>query len=83
VQGEQDDKVNQLTYEQVTLQQPATGRIVQDYISNSVRIAGKAWGLPDLQAVKPADVYVRRIAVAALISTSRSRPCPLSRLQRV
>jgi NitT/TauT family transport system substrate-binding protein len=54
---EKDDKVNVLTYEQVVVPLSQDGMIKPEWISNSVNIAAKVWGLDDLRKVKPQDIY--------------------------
>ena len=54
---EKDDKVNVLTYEQVVVPLSQDGMVKPEWISNSVNIAAKVWGLDDLRKVKPEDIY--------------------------
>jgi NitT/TauT family transport system substrate-binding protein len=62
---EKDDKVNVLTYEQVVLPLSQDGMIKPEWISNSVNIAAKVWGLDDLRKVKPQDIYTNAFLPAA------------------
>jgi ABC-type nitrate/sulfonate/bicarbonate transport system substrate-binding protein len=62
---ETDDKINKETYEQVTLKQPSNGQVKTEGMQNSLRIAGKAWGMDDLQKVDPASVYTAKFLSAA------------------
>jgi NitT/TauT family transport system substrate-binding protein len=54
---EKDDKVNVLTYEQVVVPLSQDGTVKPEWISNSINIAAKVWGLDDLRKVKPQDIY--------------------------
>jgi len=54
---EKDDKVNVLTYEQVVVPLSQDGIVKPEWISNSINIAAKVWGLEDLRKVKPEDIY--------------------------
>ena len=54
---ETDDTVNKLVYEQVTLKQRAGGGINSADLKNGMRIAGKAWGIEDLNNVDPSAIY--------------------------
>jgi hypothetical protein len=62
---ETDDKLNTETYEQVTLKQPSSGQIKTEGMQNSLRIAGKSWGMDDLQKVDPTSVYTANFLPAA------------------
>jgi NitT/TauT family transport system substrate-binding protein len=62
---EKDDKVNVLTYEQVVVPLSQDGMIKPEWISNSVNIAAKVWGLDDLRKVKPQDIYTNAFLPAA------------------
>jgi NitT/TauT family transport system substrate-binding protein len=62
---EKDDKVNVLTYEQVVVPLSQDGMIKPEWISNSVNIATKVWGLDDLRKVKPQDIYTNAFLPAA------------------
>jgi hypothetical protein len=63
---EKDDKVNVLTYEQVVVPLSQDGMIKPEWISNSVNIAAKVWGLDDLRKVKPQDIYTNAFLPAAV-----------------
>jgi NitT/TauT family transport system substrate-binding protein len=54
---EKDDKVNVLTYEQVVVPLSQDGVVKPEWISNSINIAAKVWGIEDLRKVKPEDIY--------------------------
>jgi NitT/TauT family transport system substrate-binding protein len=54
---EKDDKVNLLTYEQVVVPLSQDGVVKPEWISNSINIAAKVWGLDDLRKVKPDDIF--------------------------
>jgi NitT/TauT family transport system substrate-binding protein len=54
---EKDDKVNVMTYEQVVVPLSQDGVVKPEWISNSLNIAAKVWGLEQLRAIKPADIY--------------------------
>jgi NitT/TauT family transport system substrate-binding protein len=54
---EKDDKVNVLTYEQAVVPLSQDGIVKPEWISNSINIAAKVWGLEDLRKVKPEDIY--------------------------
>jgi NitT/TauT family transport system substrate-binding protein len=54
---EKDDKVNVLTYEQVVVPLSQDGIVKPEWITNSINIAAKVWGLDDLRRVKPDDIY--------------------------
>jgi ABC-type nitrate/sulfonate/bicarbonate transport system substrate-binding protein len=62
---EKDDKVNVLTYDQVVVPLSQDGMIKPEWISNSVNIAAKVWGLDDLRKVKPQDIYTNAFLPAA------------------
>jgi NitT/TauT family transport system substrate-binding protein len=62
---EKDDKVNVLTYDQVVVPLSRDGIIKPEWISNSVNIAAKVWGLDDLRKVKPQDIYTNAFLPAA------------------
>jgi ABC-type nitrate/sulfonate/bicarbonate transport system substrate-binding protein len=64
---EKDDKVNVLTYEQVVVPLSQDGIVKPEWISNSINIAAKVWGLDDLRKVKPEDIFTN----AYLPSTAR------------
>jgi ABC-type nitrate/sulfonate/bicarbonate transport system substrate-binding protein len=57
---EADERINQETYERVTLQQPPRGQIGPEGMQNSLRIAGKAWGMDDLQKMDPQSAYTTK-----------------------
>jgi NitT/TauT family transport system substrate-binding protein len=54
---ETDDKVNETAYTIETLQQSPDGRIDEQWISDSLKIASKGWNLPDLAQIKPQTLY--------------------------
>jgi NitT/TauT family transport system substrate-binding protein len=54
---EKDDKVNALTYEQVVVPLSQDGMVKPEWISNSINIAAKVWGLDELRKVKPEDIH--------------------------
>jgi ABC-type nitrate/sulfonate/bicarbonate transport system substrate-binding protein len=58
--NEKDEKINEETYAQVTLQQPSHGEIRPEGMQNSLSIAAKAWGVDDLQKVDPQSVYTTK-----------------------
>jgi ABC-type nitrate/sulfonate/bicarbonate transport system substrate-binding protein len=58
--SETNDKINQQVYEQIIRTQPANGEIKPEGIQNSVRIAGKAWGMDDLPKIDPMTVYTTK-----------------------
>jgi ABC-type nitrate/sulfonate/bicarbonate transport system substrate-binding protein len=62
---EKDDKVNILTYEQVVVPLSQDGIVKPEWISNSINIAAKVWGLDDLRKVKPQDIYTNTFLPAA------------------
>ncbi len=62
---EKDDKVNVLTYEQVVVPLSQDGVVKPEWISNSVNIAAKVWGLEDLRKVKPESIYTNAFLPSA------------------
>jgi len=62
---EKDDKVNVLTYDEVVAQLSPDGMVKPEWISNSINIAAKVWGLDDLRKVKPEDIYTNAFLPAA------------------
>ncbi len=73
--SETNDKINQQVYEQIIRTQPANGEIKPEGIQNSVRIAGKAWGMDDLPKIDPMTVYTTKFlpgSKSCVGQTSRS-----------
>src|SRR5436309_837105 len=62
---EKDDKVNVLTYEQVVVPLSQDGIVKPEWISNSINIAAKVWGLEDLRKVNPQDIYTNAFLPSA------------------
>jgi NitT/TauT family transport system substrate-binding protein len=62
---EKDDKVNVLTYEQVVVPLSQDGVVKPEWISNSINIAAKVWGLDDLRKVNPQDIYTNAFLPSA------------------
>jgi NitT/TauT family transport system substrate-binding protein len=62
---EKDDKVNLLTYEQVVVPLSQDGVVKPEWISNSINIAAKVWGLDDLRKVKPDDIFTNAFLPSA------------------
>jgi NitT/TauT family transport system substrate-binding protein len=62
---QKDDKVNVLTYDEVVAQLSPDGVVKPEWISNSINIAAKVWGLDDLRRVKPEDIYTNAFLPAA------------------
>src|SRR5215470_5228048 len=65
VTEEKDDKVNVLTYEQVVVPLSQDGMVKPEWISNSINIAAKVWGLDDLRKVKPDDLFTNAFLPSA------------------
>lgn len=63
---EGDDKINEMTYEAVTLQQSADGAMEAQWMQNSLNIAAKVWGLTELNSVKPEQVYTDKFIPVSL-----------------
>ena len=62
------DRVNVLTYEQVVVPLSQDGIVKPEWISNSINIAAKVWGLEDLRKVKPEDLHQRIPAWCAALT---------------
>jgi NitT/TauT family transport system substrate-binding protein len=62
---EKDDKVNVLTYEQVVVPLSQDGVVKPEWITNSINIAAKVWGLEDLRKVNPQDIYTNAFLPSA------------------
>src|SRR5215470_13990508 len=54
---EKDDGVNILTYEQVVVPLSQDGVVKPEWISNSINIAAKVWGVDELRKVNPDNIY--------------------------
>jgi len=61
---EKDDRVNELVYKDVLCQQSKDGVIRKEWITSSLGIAAKVWGLSELGRVNPELVYTDRFVPA-------------------
>ena len=71
---EKDDKVNVLTYEQVVVPLSQDGMVKPEWIANSLTIAAKVWGLEQLRAVKPEDIYTNSFLPGARAESPAGPP---------
>ncbi len=63
--GEKNDKVNVLTYEQVVQQLSPDGVVKAEWVANSINIAAKVWGIPELRQVNPDAIFTNAFLAAA------------------
>jgi len=54
---EKDDAINALTYDEVVVPLSQDGIVKPEWISNSINIAARVWGLDELRNVNPTDIY--------------------------
>jgi len=54
---EDDAKVNELTFDKVVLKLPQDGAVKQEWVENSLRLAARAWDMPDLAKVDAASLF--------------------------
>ena len=57
--------MNVLTYDQVVVPLSQDGVVKPEWITNSINIAAKVWGLDDLRKVNPQDIYTNAFLPSA------------------
>jgi ABC-type nitrate/sulfonate/bicarbonate transport system substrate-binding protein len=62
---EKDDKVNVLTYEKVVAELSQDGTVKPEWLTNSLNIAAKVWGIDSLSKLKPDDLYTNALLPGA------------------
>lgn len=69
--GEKDKKILLKTYEDITRQQPTSGRVEAKWLARALKLAAKAWHMPALEKVDLKTVYSNKFLPAGKMKMAK------------